>query len=264
MLQQEKKIRAAEKKEYGGWLNQYQDGGNVSDDSTLEKIVNVVGNKVGDLGVSAWRGMGNFIADRMPDTYTEQKREEIFNTYRPVKYPGYLGAAKEYVKGVFGQSDLPLKDPQGDYSIGEEAWRKALDLPTKEKYIIESKYKPTNAKDPNAKYYTLNDVIDQEKLIRAAKRKGMSPGAVYQMEALTPYIKKEFINRAKFVDTDPLQKFQLSVDPEGKYVSIYDKYDFDFAPANKVIKPYEFYDRFYLPKGKKKTKQYGGWLDKHK
>jgi len=248
----------------GGWLNQYQDGGDVSDQSTLEKVANVVGDKLGNLGVSAWRSMGNFIADKMPDTYTQQERENIFNTYRPVKYPGYLGAAKEYVKGVFGQSDLPLKDPQGDYNIGEEAWRKALDLPIKEKYITESKYKPTNAKDPNAKYYTLNDVIDQEKLIQAAKRKGMSPGAVYQMEALTPYIKKEFMDRVKFIDTDPLQKFQLSVDPKGKYVSIYDKYDFDFAPANKVIKPYEFYDRFYLPKEKKKIKEYGGWLNKHK
>jgi len=249
---------------YGGWLNEYQDGGDVSDQSTLEKVANVVGDKLGNLGVSAWRTMGNFIADKMPDTYTQQERENIFNTYRPVKYPGYLGAAKEYVKGVFGQSDLPLKDPQGDYNIGEEAWRKALDIPTKEKYITESKYKPTNAKDPNAKYYTLNDVIDQEKLIQAAKRKGMSPGAVYQMEALTPYIKKEFMDRVKFIDTDPLQKFQLSVDPKGKYVSIYDKYDFDFAPANKVIKPYEFYDRFYLPKEKKKIKEYGGWLNKHK
>lgn len=250
--------------EYGGWLNKYQDGGDVSDQSTLEKVANVIGDKLGNFGVSAWRSMGNFIADKMPDTYTQQERENIFNTYRPVKYPGYLGAAKEYVKGVFGQSDLPLKDPEGDYNIGEEAWRKALDLPTKEKYITESKYKPTNAKDPNAKYYTLNDVIDQEKLIQAAKRKGMSPGAVYQMEALTPYIKKEFMDRVKFIDTDPLQKFQLSVDPKGKYVSIYDKYDFDFAPANKVIKPYEFYDRFYLPKEKKKIKEYGGWLKKYK
>jgi hypothetical protein len=34
MLQQEKKIRSAEKKEYRGWLNQYQEGGNWKADTT--------------------------------------------------------------------------------------------------------------------------------------------------------------------------------------------------------------------------------------
>jgi hypothetical protein len=48
MLQQEKKIRAAEKKEYGGWLNQYQDGGWKADPTSSIDMPNPKGVSVSD------------------------------------------------------------------------------------------------------------------------------------------------------------------------------------------------------------------------
>ena len=82
----------------------------------------------------------------------------------------------------------------------------------------------------------------------------------------TPFVKKEkaFSTEQQFSDIDPLQGFQIDIDPKGEYVSIYDKYDFDFEPVNKVIKPFEIYDRFYLPKSTSSSKkENGGWLNKY-
>ena len=205
-----------------------------------------------------------------PDYESVEDREKLFKRYRPVDYPNVGSALNSLIKG----SQLPERDIEGDLNIGEEAWRKALNLPGKEKYIIPSAYKPTTSKDPNAKYYTLNNIIDKEKILAEAKKLGIKPGQKINLESMAPYIKEGFMDVDKFSNIDPLQKFQINMDPEGKYVSIYDKYDFDFMPANKTITPYEFYDRFYLndkdipkakllPGNKKQNKKDGGWLEKY-
>lgn len=197
-----------------------------------------------------------------PDYKLVEDKEKLFKTYRPVAYPGIGSAISNLIKGP----QLPGKDAEGDLNIGEEAWKKALKLPVKEKYIIPSLYKPTTSKDSNSKYYTLNNVIDKEKIFDEAKKLGIKPGQKINLKSMAPYIRKEFMDVEEFSNIDPLQKFQINMDPDGKYISIYDKYDFDFAPADKVISPYEFYDRFYfddkdIPKFKslpKNRKQAGG------
>lgn len=186
-----------------------------------------------------------------PDYESAVDREKLFKRYRPIAYPGIGSAISSLIK----DSQLPEKDTEGDLNVGEEAWRKALSLPGKEKYIIPSAYKPTTSKDPNSKYYTLNNIIDKEKILAEAKKLGIKPGQKINLESMSPYIREGFMDADKFSNIDPLQKFQINMDPEGKYISIYDKYDFDFAPANKAITPYEFYDRFYfndkdIPKSK--------------
>ena len=231
-----------------------QDGGRT------EKI-----NKVITKGT---RAIGNFIGDVIapftPDYKSAEEREELFKRYRPIEYPGFWNS----LRGVVHPDEAadPGRDYKGNLNLGEEAWRKALDLPTKENYIVPSKYKPTKAKNPEEKYFTLKDVIDEGKIIEEARKLGWKPGAKYNVPSLAPFVKKEkaFSTEQQFSDIDPLQGFQIDIDPKGEYVSIYDKYDFDFEPVNKVIKPFEIYDRFYLPKSTSSSKkENGGWLKKY-
>lgn len=181
-------------------------------------------------------------------------KETIFNNYRPVSYPSIPDA----IGGLFGNSAAPMRDQAGDYSVGEEAWRTALGLPTKSKYLSPSKYKPANATDPNAQYYSLNNVYDPQKLIDAYMNKSKGkPGRSVNMNSLAPFVSNPALNSEEmpFDQTDPLQKFKLSqgTDERGDYISLYDSYDFDMPLMDQVIygsnrKPYDFYDRFYYKK----------------
>jgi hypothetical protein len=206
----------------------------------------------------------DLLASTLAPHETVKEREALFNKYRPVEYPNPVNI----MRGILypEEQGSPRRDIEGNYDIGEEAWRKALDLPVKENYIIPSQYKPTDAKNPKSKYYTLNNIIDSDKIITEAKKLGWKPGASYNVRSLAPFIKKgAVIDEEDFGNVDPLQQFQLDIDPEGKYASIYDKYDFKYSSLNKIIKPYEFYDRFYLPEKKisKGKKENGGWLSKY-
>lgn len=231
-----------------------QDGGRT------EKINSAIGK--GTRAASNF--FGKLIAPFTPDYKSVEEREEIFKRHRPVEYPGFRNS----LEGLLNPENTaaPGQDLEGKLNMGEEAWRKALDLPTEENYIVSSKYKPTKAKNPNEKYFTLKNVIDEGKIIAEAKKLGWKPGAKYNIPSLAPFVKKgqSFSTNQGFSDIDPLQGFQIDIDPKGEYVSIYDKYDFDFEPLNKVIKPFEIYDRFYLPKSTFPTKkENGGWLSKY-
>jgi hypothetical protein len=235
----------------------------------LKKFVTDIGTAM-STAINPAMGVANMVepaADLLASTLmpydTVEQREDIFRRYRPIEYPGFVNITRGLLYP--DEQGKPGKDPEEDLNLGEEAWRKALDLPTKQKYIVPSKYKPSTAKDKNTQYYTLKDVIDPEKLIAEAKKRGWKPGAEYQMESLKPFIKdKRFSWDTDFSDIDPLQRFKMSIDPKGEYVSIYDVYDFDFPGINKMIKPFEFYDRFYPKKVKiYENKENGGWLSKY-
>lgn len=235
----------------------YQEGGD-----TFSKYVLKPGAR---LLVDAVHGVDNLVDKAFnyikPNGLEQETREDIFNRFRPTSYPTMAQAAIDY----FAKNDAkPGRDKQGDYDVSEEAWRKALDLPTKSKYITESKYKPTTAKDKNAKYYTLNNIIDPNKITEYVKSREGKKGDKFQMDALTPYMRDDVNLSMGNKNTDPLQNFQISVgeDEKGKYAAIYDKYDFDsLKAANRVIKPYEIYDRYYY-------KEDGGYqypkFNKHK
>ena len=254
-----------------GWLEKYQTGGSLTNLLKLAltpEVRGIVANQLVDKGVTK-------VAQKVGDV----SKQQIFDRYRPIDYPDVIGAV------VNSGKDVPLRDWQGDYHVSEEAWRLALGLPTKSKYISPSKYKPSKANDPNAQYYALNNVYDPQKLIDAYIQKAQGkPGQTVQMDALSPYIINQDMmttdNEIPFTQTDPLQKFILSQgeDERGRYVSIYDKYDFNLPYMDAVVygsnrKPYEFYDRFYYKKdaaGKPvyvKQKKQGGqtdWLNKYK
>jgi hypothetical protein len=178
-------------------------------------------------------------------------RPWLAQNIRPVAYPGIFTGVTELAKGALGMNPPPARDAQGDYSVDEEAWRKALGLPTNSKYIVPSNYKPSKAKDPNAQYYTLNrDVIDPKLLIAEAKRRNLQEGQSAVLSSLAPYIREGFMPRDEFSQVDPLQNFTIGVgkDKKGRYISIYDKYDFE-GPLNSLTTPYEFYDRYYYAQG---------------
>lgn len=254
-------------KKYGGWLSKYQDGGWFSNF--------IVANP--QLATNLFAGAN--VVKKSAEKIGDASKQQMFDRYRPIDYPDPIGA----ITGI--GKDIPLRDLQGDYHVSEEAWRLALGLPTKSKYITPSKYKPSKANDPNAQYYSLNNVYDPQKLIDAyiQKSKG-KPGQTIQMDSLFPYVVNQDIlatdTDIQFDQTDPLQKFSLSQgeDEKGRYISIYDKYDFNVPLMDNVVygsnrKPYEFYDRFYYKKdatGKPvyvKQRKDGGqtsWLNKYK
>jgi hypothetical protein len=212
-------------------------------------------------------------AAQLYSNQTPQQKEEIFQKHRPMEYPGFGAAARSFL-----HDGPPRMDDKGNLAIEEEAWRKALNLPTKSNYIRESKYRPTSATDPNAKYYTFHpNVIDSQKLIDYVnsdvwdknKKKSKSGKEYLQMSSLVPFMKQDFIDRQFFdegqsmADYDPLQNFQVykGYDPVKKknYISISDRYDFNSKPVQAVIKPYDFYDRFYYEDGGKVQENYNDY-----
>ncbi|MBM3191329.1 MAG: hypothetical protein FJZ63_01580 [Chlamydiae bacterium] len=204
------------------------------------------------------------LAQITPDFKSIEDRRMLFEMYRPWAYPDVFSATRGLIYYKLGKSAPPELDQQGDYTIQEEAWAKALGLPTKNKYIVpQTKYRPLNEKKPNSKYYKLGgDIVDYDLLRKEIKKRGMKPGSKVEIPSLAPFIKKEvledyFANKPKdfgddkitpeeyFSQFDPIAGFQLGVNKKGQPY-IYDIYDFDFAPLKKVTKPYEyeFYDEF--------------------
>ena len=195
---------------------------------------------------------GKLIPHVLPNGLPQNIREKVFEKIRPIQYPKAIAGMIQLMSET---KRKPGRDAQGDYDAAEEAWRKSLYLPTKSKYITESKYRPTTAKDKNAKYHTLNNIIDSNKIVNYVKSNNGKKGNKYQMRSLVPYMKDNVQMAGGNENVDPLQEFQISVgeDEKGKYAAIYDIFDLTSSKiANQLIKPYEFYDRYYY-------KQNGGY-----
>lgn len=210
------------------------------------------------------RELGKFLESNIPgmnNMIPEDAKKWMFNNIRPIDYPSIEGGIKAITSGLMGKGGAPPQmDAEGNYSIEEEAWAKALGLNIPSKYIIPSEYKPTKAKDPNSSYYKLRpDIIDPALILDEAKNLGLKEGDKTEISSLAPFVNENFMDPEAFSGIDPLQGFQISVgrDEKGKYVAIYDKYDFE-GPLNSLIKPYEFYDRFYFPNQGNKQKNNSG------
>jgi len=225
--------------------------------SDLGRAVRGAGNFVGGLLESATEGAidlaknttyGHFVEPALQGT-----REWLFENVRPVAYPGVINSVREVGTGLLGLNSKPVVDNKGDYSVGEEAWRMSLGLKTAPKYFQKSQYKPAKSKNSNIDYYSLSkDVIDPKKFVRDADLTSMKVGDKKVVGSLAPYIRDNFMPEKEFSEIDPLQNFTVSMgeDEKGKYLSIYDIYDFDNTPLNSFAKPFEVYDRIYLDKKK--------------
>jgi hypothetical protein len=208
-----------------------------------------------------------FVSEKISGPVTEKALEllnmvkpisnpEIYKTVRPVGYPNALQLPVHAYNYLMGNESEPLKTKSGKPHLAEEFWATAMGMPVERQYLKESKYKPSVAKDPDAKYYTIRDVIDDYELMNLTK--DLKPGEKMEMNGLLPILDSKWYSEnadtdknVKFGDVDPLQRFTLQKSPDGSYVSIYDKYDFNNPALNKMMNPIEIYDRFYLPKKRK-------------
>jgi hypothetical protein len=207
-----------------------------------------------------------FVSEKISGPVTEKALEllnmvkpisnpEIYKTVRPVDYPNALQLPIHAYNYLMDNESEPLKTKSGKPHLAEEFWATAMGMPVEKQYLKESKYKPSVAKDPDAKYYTIRDVIDDYELMNLTK--DLKPGEKMEMNGLLPILDSKWYSEnadtdknVKFGDIDPLQRFTLQKSPDGSYVSIYDKYDFNNPALNKMMNPIEIYDRFYLPKKK--------------
>jgi hypothetical protein len=208
-----------------------------------------------------------FVSEKISGPVTEKALEllnmvkpisnpEIYKTVRPVGYPNALQLPMHAYNYLMGNESEPLKTKSGKPHLAEEFWATAMGMPVERQYLKESKYKPSVAKDPDAKYYTIRDIIDDYDLMNLTK--DLKPGEKMEMNGLLPILDSKWYSEnadtdknVKFGDVDPLQRFTLQKSPDGSYVSIYDKYDFNNPALNKRMNPIEIYDRFYLPKKRK-------------
>jgi hypothetical protein len=192
-------------------------------------------------------------------------KDFLFNRVRPVDYPEsnpLLFAFDTYMR-LGDKGAPPLKDAKGNYAPSEEIWRKALGYNDSFNYIEPSQYRPSKTKEnDNAEYVRFKNLYDPQKIINAyvkAQKTLPSDKTSTVIPSLDPYITNRENLEASglaFSQQDPLQNFTLDKgqDEKGKYISLYDKYDFS-GPANNLIygfrKPVEIYDRMYYEKDKR-------------
>jgi LysM repeat protein/soluble lytic murein transglycosylase-like protein len=259
------KSRYAQK---GGAIPKAQTGnrGNNTLDKAVIPVLEGAAEKADEF--STW--LGKQTKDLMSPDLDIETRLKMFEQVRPVSYPGFGSIVNEgfgLIGDALGLTDpeSPSLDKDGDLDFSEEAWARALKIPTKDKYIKQqTEYKPTTAKDSDVQYYKISDeIFDKEGFLLDFQ--DMAIGDKQTVDGLLPYMKEAYFEAtgqsgSMFMDTDPLQNFQVQVgydkERDQKYLSMYDKYDFN-SIANAGIKPYEFYDRIYIPKDsdkKEKTK----------
>jgi hypothetical protein len=244
------------KKQNGGEMKFYQNGLDWKPKSMQDggkedfigKATKFVSEEISDPVTTAALGLLNMIKPI--------SNPEIYKTVRPVDYPNALKLPVYAYNYLMGNESEPLKTKSGKPHLAEEFWATAMGVPVERQYLKESKYKPSIAKDPDAKYYTIRDVIDDYELMNLTK--DLKPGEKMEMNGLLPIIDTKWYSEnantdknVNFEDIDPLQRFTLQKSPDGSYVSIYDKYDFNNPALNRMMNPIEIYDRFYLPKKRK-------------
>jgi hypothetical protein len=252
------------KKEYGGEIPSAQNGQEMK---FYQNGLDWKPKSMQDGGEEDFIGKATkFVSEKISGPVTEKALEllnmvkpisnpEIYKTVRPVDYPNALKLPVHAYNYIMGNESEPLKTKSGKPHLAEEFWATAMGIPVEKQYLKESQYKPSKSKDPDAKYYTIRDVIDDYQLMNLTKN--LKPGEKMEMDGLSPILDTKWYSQnattdkgVKFDEIDPLQRYTLEKSSDGSYVSIYDKYDFNNPALNKIMNPIEIYDRFYLPKKK--------------
>lgn len=275
----------------GGWLKSYQDAGEVSTEQNPETIgqvhvrakdpdVNFI-NKYAKKAWNLYKPIFDFatwphrlaakaIGEVIPKEYA-------FKKVRPVEYPesNPLFFPIDMAFKLFSEPAEPLKDAKGNLAPSEEIWKKSLGFKDSFNYVKPSPYKPSKIKEGDkSEYVRFENMYNPQKIINAyvKAQKTLPEGKTsVVIPSLDPYIsnrKNLEGSGLAFSQQDPLQNFTLDKgeDERGKYISLYDIYDFE-GPANNLVygfgKPIEVYDRFYYEKNKQgvpvyKKKKNGG------
>lgn len=107
------------------------------------------------------------------------------------------------------------------------------------KTMNKSKYKPSVLKDPKSEYYTYPNIkSDALGVLKRINEKSKTPKYAWD-----EFLKIANDGSRKYLNGISLGHFKTSVgeDKKGKYISIYDTFNWDAIPANS----YELYDRIY-------------------
>lgn len=193
-------------------------------------------------------------------------RQRMYNTIRPSDYYDQ----NNYMRFMFNNQREERDDVRS-----EEGFRQYLGLNTTPKFITPAVYRPTQAKNPNAKYYKVDKQLEQDLFdsFHDKVKMGQTMGTdEFQVVNNIPYIKRlddqglynEEDNSYYLTKTDQklkrteyksrarvLGNFTVShgKDDKGEYLSYYDTYDFPGLVQKQMQgSPYELYGRMYYPK----------------
>lgn len=266
----------------GGWLDKYNDGGPIQENYN-DASVSYPDNFVGEGTINgpnwkspAWGGQfedGGQLPQFQPGGKVITKREDFT--------PWWNWASRQ----------------AGDLGNRQDSYGKVGDLyayyagqPLHYNVLEYSQYKPTNSKDPNAKYVSINDpkfrqeIFDQYQntFVKGDLKSGYPKKINDNTYAISGYAPhdKGLVERAKKLNvrgldlmrkehtTSAIGHYYLSKgkDDKGEYISYYDVFDQGTGPNGGGVgetlgltKPFEIYDRIYLdPKTGKPKMAMGG------
>lgn len=196
---------------------------------------------------------------------SEKIRKHIYETVVPIGYNEPLLRFKDLVFGMSKERKDYLNDLRENYidTGRKDAWAMYLGLPQKHDSFVESDYKPSVAKNQNAKYYKYSD----------KENVGRTSSVSFNKSRLSKKIRSIANNKSKkgtaLDRTLGSFTWEKGEDERGKYISIYDRWDIhpfrsfstigvgstsekDFGQKLGVGQPWEYYDRFYYEENKNK------------
>ena len=169
----------------------------------------------------------NSFAGRLQEADNKTSHDIVSNEYEKLqtKIYNYTKRLSEISEG-YGTHD-------------EDAWRFYLGLPQINNTVQKSKYKPTNAKNKNAIYYTLKE---------GPERSSLYPDNLhgYKEDILLHALEQQKFPVQMNINTALANMtVDKGMDDRGEYISFYDIYDFDIPFEDKIGRKYEIYDRIY-------------------
>lgn len=192
-------------------------------------------------GEDAVRHIALSLARGAPPTYTNQETSFDFSN------TGDVGETTLSPDNRTFRSD--------DLLYGKALGQEGANLP-------ESKYRPAEgtkeySSDPTAKYYSISQLVDLQQLLNAAYDPPHQASHYVNMPFKdSPYPYTQFRPSEQPEYFDPIANYttRKGEDEKGKYISYYDKYDFNNPLLNSLTEPYEIYDRIYYTEDPKTGK----------
>jgi hypothetical protein len=188
--------------------------------------------------------------------------KKIYERVPQYEYPENRGAMISAFKQIINPKDTTNEDLLRLYGpntgAGSELFKNALGYSGPFDYIEPSLYKPSKSKDKNSSYVRIKDLDEQEFLNNVMSNLDSTETSKVIREGMIP--------STNIKNTHGLASYTISrgEDENGKYVSYYDKYDFNKPIVNRYLdNTPEIYDRVYYQDNPdyNKYKEYDNKID---